>query len=209
MKRQDDIIKLISKNLNRISKSIFFLSPNKEKNYSILLKAYKEILSVSEVLREYLANIKLNKTEIVTDNKIENPLSIQIKKIIFNDYFVYEISIPIILPKEKNQTNKKLFQISLKNAITTYKAKYNDIVKISEPIVIFENQFTKSKKGVGLKDTDNYCISEFLNYLQSFFIEDDRTATTVVRNISKAADNKTTIIIIPAENIIDYLLNNY
>ncbi len=202
----------ISKRIKNIDKnlSIPYLGKDNKRSYSILLKAYKDMLFCANILRNYLSENKLEYNDENTDDKITNPFDIMIDRIDYDFYYVYKLYIPIILPKEKEQFNKQLWKSSFRKAAEDYIDKYNKKINlISNPIIIFENCFTSNKKNKGLKDADNYSITEVLNNLQCFFVQDDRNATIAIKNIYNAKQSGTTIIILPEENITDYLLNNF
>ena len=209
----NDIIVKLKKAENKLS----FLSPidNHSYNFKSVFSAYRDLLCCVRKLRSIILDCKptdyssynLTKEEFLS---IDNPVDIKISKTNYDNYFAYDIDIPVIIPKSKNQIDIKLWYTSFQTAIREYKNSNNcEISLISNPVIIFENLFRYKSKGNGVKDTDNYSITELLNILQGLFIEDDRNATTVIRNIYNSSKNQTHILIVPDDKIIDYLLNNY
>lgn len=207
---QTNDFQTISKILKSISYKLNYISPASSEE---IITAYRDLLRCVSLFRDNAVKIfkyKSNLSELNNNSDLNNPLDIHINKTDYSSYFVYEITVPIIIPKAKEQINKDLWITSFKAALTEFDYNYvKTLERISNPIVIFENVFSKRKNN-GLKDCDNYSISELLNIIQSFFIYDDRTATVIIRNIyNSSTENKTKIIIISDDNFLDYLLNNF
>lgn len=190
--------KLINSNVEEVKKTVLINS----------MSLAKKVID----LRSFYLSLALNtKNEAVTfDKSIANSLNITINKIDYSDYFVYEITFPIIIPKKESKINKTLWNNSFISAYEHFsKTTSTPITRINNPIVIFENRFIRKEKNNGLKDTDNYELSILLNMFQFYFIEDDRNATIVNRNVFGCGTNGTKVYILSEDNLLDFLLNSF
>lgn len=205
-------IKRVTEKLKKIEQS---LSEVNVKDTRIVYKkaiisSIKKLCSCVIELRSILLSIIISpkETQEAFDNDISEIININFDLMEFDDFTVYEITIPVIIPKTKSLISKSIWNSSFKVAYKRLCENQKDVIeRIESPIVIFENQFINQNQGNGLKDTDNYEISDILNMLQYYFIADDSTATTIVRNITGACENRTKIYIVSEKNFRDWILN--
>lgn len=167
-------------------------------------KLSKELVRIILDIRDlyFLISYSDYKRRMYYDAALNEFVGIHINK---ND-FGYTLSIPFLLPKRSHSLNRSFWHISLDEAVRQFEEQYKDtITPISNPAVIFENQYVLQKTVKGLKDADNYELSDVLNFLQNTFYGDDRSVTLVIRNCGGFSVNRTVVHIINEDSLIEYL----
>lgn len=143
------------------------------------------------------------------DEDLSQDLNIIISVIDFYDFYSYKIKLPIILPRTKSSLNRVLLTNSFQKAYNRLlKISNSNLPKINNPIIVFENHFIKDSEHNGVKDLDNYEISDVLNIIQTYFIHDDRTASIYQRNVFNSFENYTLIYILEESNFISFFSQN-
>lgn len=195
-----DNINITNNNTNNVKK-ILYLKKSKLANLVLML-------------RNIFASLPYSKSnEYPTINDFDNSLSddfkISISIMDYLDFFVYKIKLPIILPRVKSNVNRVLIINSFDKAYKKLlQVKQSNILKIDNPVIVFENHFIKDSEQNGVKDLDNYELSDILNIIQTYFIHDDRTASIFHKNIFDSFSNYTTIYILEEKNFIPFLVSH-
>lgn len=207
-------IKKVIEKIKTVEQSLLSMNARGSKSFHIktissaIRKLCSCVIDLRLILLPLVASTQDMQNEL--DDDISDIIAINFDLIEFDDFIVYEITVPVIIPKTKSLISKNLWNCSFKAAYKHFCERHGiKIQRIGNPVVIFENQFINETQGNGLKDTDNYEVSDLLNMLQYYFISDDSTATLAVRNITGAPKNQTKIYIISEENLKDWLLNCY
>ena len=177
---------------------------NNKAQLRMIEKVTKELVDIILMLRNrffIIANTDFKK-RLYFDIKLNELVNIKIDK---NEYG-YTLTLPFLLPKRSHSLNRSLWHICLGRAVQEFETQYKEkINRINNPVVIFENQYVIQNTVKGLKDADNYELSDVLNFLQNVFYGDDRSVTLMIKNCGGFIENKTMVHIINSKNLIEYL----
>lgn len=214
LNKNDNKIISISKNLKDISEVILRATDiDKEKSNNdtntlrnCALNLCDVILAIKDILIKH--PYKINKKEF--DKELIEKFNFRFDEFKFNDFLVYTVKIPFILPKANHYISPTLLNYLLDKAKIEYEEAYKKkLLKINNPVVFFENRFIKASENKGFKDVDNYAISEFLNCFQKYFFNDDRNVTLINRNIIGAKQYETIVYIVSEAEFFDFYNKYY
>jgi hypothetical protein len=202
----------ISKEINNINvkknntsniKRVLYLKKSNLANIILTLRNLFATLPYSDsVLNEY-------PTIDDFDNSLSDDFKVSLSIIDYKDFFAYKIKLPIILPRVKSNMNRVLIINSFDNAYKKLsQASDVEIQKIDNPVIVFENHFIKDSEQNGVKDLDNYELSDVLNIIQTYLIHDDRTASIYQKNIFDGFANYTIIYVLEEKNFIPFLISH-
>ena len=171
---------------------------------NMLEKTTKELVDTILEIRNYYYLIAETsfKKRMYYDVELNKKLNININK---NGYG-YVLSVPFLLPKSSHSLKRSFWHICFEIAVQQFEKKYNEKISIiNNPVVIFENQFVSQKTVKGLKDANNYELSDILNFMENYFFVDDRSVTLIVRNCGGFKENKTVVHIVEERNLTNYI----